>query len=207
MDFEDLPVIIDVAAKSCTILNYLPKPFCEIKRLITKIGFEFKTDKKENFDFINNLENRKKSNEEIRRCKEILKKYNLPKSVGIRCKSEKSVYFTPYKTIVDKTMNNLHLKSSDGYATLSIGGGSFVLNIYHHDYGSSIMHQKIMNGTVIKHKTEIYLLRHPLGGYPYYLARLELFINGMILEFNDDSKIGLYYSDTTNTPAAEHPNQ
>jgi len=145
----------------------------------------------EKIDYLNEYLNYKKSKEEKKLCGAILKKHKLPKSVGIMCKSENDICFIPDKSIVDKNLNNLNLKSNDGVAELIIDGGSFALNIKTNESG--IVHQRVMFGTLIKHKGEIYLLRHPLGGYPNYLAKLDLFINGMIVELDDGFKIGLYY--------------
>jgi hypothetical protein len=191
MNINDISTWIDIANGACTILGYLPKAAEKIRTFITNNGSEIKTSDEEIVRLNEYLKNNMKDKEENKRCKAILKKHNLPKSVGIICKSEKDVCFTPSKTIVDKTLNNLNLKSSDGRAKLAIGGGYFAFNI--EIIESGFVHQKIMYGTVIKNKGEIYLLRHPLGGYPNYLAKVDLFINGMIIEFDDGFKVGLYY--------------
>ena len=174
----------------CNLLGFLPNVINKVRITFFKNGFEIKA----NDDVIEHLKgylNYKKSKDEMKRCKAILKKHNLPISVGIMCKTENDICFTPNKSIIDKSMNNLCLKSNDGTDKLVIGGGFFALNI--ESNVSNPVLQKVMCGTIIKHKDEIYLLRHPLGGNAFYLARLDLFINGIILEFNDSTKIGLYY--------------
>ncbi|GMO36025.1 MAG: hypothetical protein Ta2B_16120 [Termitinemataceae bacterium] len=191
MNFDDYLKWIGIANGTCTLLGYLPKAIGKIKHFIINSGFEIKTSEGEMDRLKGYLDNNKKSKEEKKRCKAILKKHNLPKNVGIMCKSEKDVCFTPQKKIVDKTLNNLNLRSDDGRAKLAIGGGSFAFNI--EIIESGFVHQRVMYGTVIKHKGEIYLLRHPLGGYPNYLAKVDLFINGMIIEFDDSFRVGLYY--------------
>jgi hypothetical protein len=188
---DDIANWIDIADGTCTLLGYLSRSFNKIRHSVTKNGFEIKTNTGEINRLDEYLKSNKKSKEEMKRCKAILKKYNFPKSVGIICKSDEDICFTPNKAIVDKTLNNLNLKSDDGRAKLAIGGGYFALNI--EDVDSGFVHQKVMYGTVIKHKGEIYLLRHPLGGYPNYLAKLDLFINGMIIELDDGFKVGFYY--------------
>jgi hypothetical protein len=191
MNLDDFLKLLDVVNGTYTFLGYLPKVIDKIQSFITKNGFEMKTNNEEISRMNKYLKDNKKTRENNKRCNAILKKYNLPKSVGIRYTSDKDVCFTPQKTIVDKTLNNLSLKSSDGSANLIIGGGYFALNIRNTELG--IVHQKVMFGTVIKHKGEIYLLRHPLGGYPNYLARVDFFINGIIIEIDDGFKVGLYY--------------
>jgi len=190
MNFDDFAKWITILNEMCSFIGFLPKTIDKIRSITTKNGFEIKASGEE-IDHLKGYLNYKKSKDERKRCKAILKKHNLPKSVGIMCKSENDICFMPNKMIIDKNLNNLHLKSSDGTAELIIGGGCFVLNIKNNELG--IVHQKVMCGTVIKHKSEIYLLRHPLGGTPYYFAKLDLFINGIIIELNDGSKIGLYY--------------
>jgi hypothetical protein len=190
MNLSDIADWISIASGTVNFFNFLPENIDKVRRFIKKNRFELKTSN-ENILCLNEYLNYKKSSEEKKRCKAILKKHNLPKSVGIMCKSEKDICFMPNKTIVDKSLNHLILKSNDGAAELIIGGGSFALNIKNIESG--IAHQRVMCGTVIKHKDEIYLLRHPLGGYPNYLAKLDLFINGMIVELDDGFKIGLYY--------------
>ena len=190
MNFDDYAKLVEVGNGICTLLGYLPKAIDKVRCFITNGRFELKTSN-ENIQCLNEYLNYKKSTEEKKRCKAILKKHNLPKSVGIMCKSEKDICFMPNKTIVDKSLNNLNLKSNDGAAELIIGGGFFVLNLKIIE--ASNVHQKVMCGTVINYKDEIFLLRHPLGGYPNYLAKLDLFINGMIAELDDGFKVGLYY--------------
>jgi hypothetical protein len=190
MNIDSFANLVDIANGICSLLGTLPKTFNTVRSFITKNGFEIKTSDKE-FDHLEGYLDYKKSKDERKRCEAILKKHNLPKTVGIMCKSEKDICFMPNKAIVDKNMNNLHLKSTDSTAELIIGGGFFAFNIKNN--ASNIAHQNIMCGTVIKHKGEIYLLRHPLGGSPYYLAKLDLFINGMIIELDDGFKVGLYY--------------
>ena len=190
MNLNDCANLIEIANGICTLFNYLPKAIDKMRRVITKSGFEIKTTD-EKIGYLNGYLDYKKSKEEKKRCEAIIKKHNLPKSVGIMCKSENDICFIPDKAIVDKNLNNLKLKSDDEGAELFIGGGSFALKINTNESG--IVHQRVMYGTVIKHKGEIYLLRHPLGGYPNYLAKLDLFINGMIIELDDGFKMGLYY--------------
>ena len=192
MNLEDYSNLVDIANGTINLLGHLPKVIDTIKSFRTNNGFEFKTSEEEDMNRLKEyLKHNKKDKEENKRCTAILKKYNLPKSVGIRCKSEKDVCFTPNKAIVDKTLNNLHLKSSDGRADLTIGGGFFALKI--EIPKPKVVHPEVMYGTVVRHKGEIYLLRHPLGGFPNYLAKLDLFINGMIIELDDGDKIGVYY--------------
>ena len=186
MDLDSLSNWIGIVDGTCNILGHLPKIIDKFQETINNNCSGVKS--------INNLGgylNHKKNKEEKKLCNIILKKHNLPKSVGIMCKAKNDIYFIPNKTIIEKTFNNLYLKSNDGAAKLFIGGGFFAFNIELNESG--FIHKKAMYGTVIKYKGEIYLLRHPLGGYPNYLARLELFINGMIIEFDDGLKIGLYY--------------
>ena len=190
MNLGDFANWVTIVNGVCTFFGYLPNAINKVRYITTKNGFEIKICADKN-DRLNTYLNHKKGKDENKRCKEILKKHNLPKSVCVICKSEKDICFMPHKTIVDKTLNNLNLKSNDGTAELKIGGGYFALNIENTESG--FVQKKIMFGTVIKHKGEIYLLRHPLGGYPHYLARIELFINGMIIELDDNTKIGLYY--------------
>jgi hypothetical protein len=192
MDINDVASVVTIVNGTCTLLGYLPNAINKVRSFITKNGLEIKTSDEE-IDHLNEYLNYKKSKEEMKRCKAILKKHNLHKDVGIMCKSEKDICFIPNNKIVDKNLNNLNLKSNDGLATLKIGGGFFSLNIEITESG--FVHQRVMHGTVIKHKGEIYLLRHPLGGYPNYLAKLDLFINGMIIELDDGFQVGLYYFD------------
>lgn len=190
MNLDDYTNWISIANGMCSLLGFLPKAIDKVRSSIENNGFEVKTNDEEIARLKGYLDY-KKSKDERKRCKAILKKHNLPKSVGIMCKSENDICFIPNKAIIDRNMNNLHLKSSNGDTELNIGGGFFALNNKSVDL--NIVHQKVMFGTVIKYKGEIYLLRHPLGGNSYYLARLDLFINGMIIELNDGSKVGLYY--------------
>ncbi|MDR0473389.1 MAG: hypothetical protein LBH43_06935 [Treponema sp.] len=190
MKIDDIPILVGVASGTVTLWGCLPKAIDKVRRFITNSGFEIKTNDEE-IDYLKGYLNYKKTKEGKKRCKTILKKHNLPNSVGIMCKSENDICFIPNKTIVYKDMNNLNLKSNDGAANPNIGGGYFALVIENIEAGS--VHQRVMNGTVIKHKGEIYLLRHPLGGYPNYLAKLDLFINGMIIELDDGFKVGLKY--------------
>jgi len=192
MEIADLVSI--VANGMAILLNYLPKGIEKVQRIKTKSGSEIKaSDETVGYlnDYLNNKKKQKTSQEERKHCKAILKKHNLPESVGIMRESENVICFMPNKTIVNKNLNNLSLKSSDETAKLFIGGGFFAF--YIKTNVSGIVHEKVMNGTVIEHKGEIYLLRHLLGGSPYYLAKLDLFINGMIIELDDGSKVGLYY--------------
>jgi hypothetical protein len=189
MNLEDFANVVGIANGMCSLLGYLPKAINKVIAF-TYSGFELKASDEE-VEHLNEYVNYKKSKEERKSCKAILKKHNLPKSVGIMCRSGKDICFMPNKTIVDKTMNNLNLKSSDGLAKLTIGGGFFAFTFENN--GSGKGHKNILNGTVIKHNSEIYLLRHPLGGYPNYLAKLDIFINGMIIELDDGFKVGVYY--------------
>jgi len=181
---------VSIFSGAVTVFGCLPKSIDNLQSFITKGGFEIKAFNEE-IEHLKGYQNYKKSKDEKKRCKAILKKHNLPKSVGVMCKTDNDICFSPSKAIIDKNMNNLHLKSSDKNAELIIGGGCFAFYIKNIVLG--IVHQNIMCGTVIRLKDEIYLLRHPLGGTPYYLAKLDLFINGVIIELNDDSKVGLYY--------------
>jgi len=190
MDLNNIANVVGIANGTITLLGHLPKVIDKVQCFITNSGFEIKANDAE-IEHLEGYLNYKKSKEEIKRCKAILKKHNLPKSVGIMCKSDKDICFIPNKMIVNKNINNLNLKSSDGSSELTIGGGFFSFNMKINESG--FIHQKIMNGTVINHKREIYLLRHPLGGYPNYFARLDLYINGMIIEFDDGFKVGVYY--------------
>jgi len=190
MDLNQYADMLRVTNGVLNLLIYLPRAINSVQRIITKRGFEIITSD-DKFDHLKEYLNYKNSKDERKRCKVILKKHKLPKSVGIRCKSENDICFIPNKTIINKNLNNLKLKANDENVELNIGGGCFELNINTNELG--IVHQKIMCGTVIKHKNEIYLLRHPLGGNSYYLARVDLFINGMIIELDDGSKVGLYY--------------
>jgi len=190
MTINDLADLVNITSGTFAILGYLPKIINKLQSYTSKNGFEMKAGDEE-IDHLKGYLDYKKSKDERKRCKAILKKHNLPKSVGVMCKTENDICFSPNKAIIDKNMNNLHLKSSDNNAELFIGAGCFALCIK--DIVMGIVHQKIMCGTVIRLKDEIYLLRHPLGGTPYYLARLDLFINGVIIELNDGSKVGLYY--------------
>lgn len=110
------------------IFGHLPDIIYAVRRFTTKDGFEFKGVNEE-IDHLKGYLNYKKSTEEKKRCKVLLKKHNLPKSVGIMCKSENDICFAPEKTIVYKDLNNLHLKSTDETAQLHIGGG-FLLSIW-----------------------------------------------------------------------------
>jgi hypothetical protein len=186
MNLNDWANWISIGSDTCTLFGFLPEAINTVQRLITKSGLEIKTSDK-GIDALKEFLPCPKTRDEQKRCQAILKKHKLPKSVGIMSKSEKDIYFVPTKRIVDKTLNNLHLHSSDKTDELYIGGGYFALCVKVHS------HKKFMYGTVIKHKGEIYLLRHPLGGCPYYLAKLDLFINGMIVELDDGNKVGLYY--------------
>jgi len=190
MDFTELASIIYLAKEMGNILIFLPDVIEKIQRIKIKGGFELKTNN-EKIDNLKEYINSKKSKEERKRCKAILKKHNLPKSVGIMCKSENDICFIPNKAIVNKNLNNLSLKSNDGTVKLFIGGGSFAFSNQTNNAG--FIHINVMYGTVIEHKSEIFLLRHPLGGYPNYLAKLDLFINGMIVELDDGNKVGIYY--------------
>jgi len=190
MILNDFANLITIVNGMFNLLGFLPNAINKVRSKIYKNGFEVKAND-EVIDHLKEYLNYKKSKNEIKHCKAILKKHNLPNSVGIMCKTENDICFTPNKSIIEKSMNNLCLKSNDGTAKLVIGGGFFALNI--ESNVSNIVHQKVMCGSVIKHKSEIYLLRHPLGGNSFYLAKLDLFINGVIIEFNDESKIGLYY--------------
>lgn len=190
MELDDVANLIGIANGTFAFLGYLPKAIETVRCFVAKNGFTIKTSEAE-IGRLKGYLKYKKSKEEKRRCKAILKKHNLPKSVGIMCKSEKDICFIPNKRLVDKTMNNLNLTSSDELASLNIGGGFFALNIRNCESGK--VHANPMYGTVIKYKGEIYLLRHPSGGFPHYLARLDLFIQGMIVELDDGSRIGLYY--------------
>ena len=190
MNLDALANLFSIANGMCTLLSYLPKAINQVKNVKIKNRLEIKVSY-EKITYLNEYLDRKKNKEEKKRCSEILKIHNLPKTVGVMCKSENDIYFLPSNTILDKSLNNLTLKSTDEKAALIIGGGffAFTLDIYE----SNILHQKMMYGSVVKINGEIYLLRHPLGGYPYYFAKLDLFINGIIAEFNDGFKIGLYY--------------
>jgi len=190
MNLEDVTNLVNLANGTVTLFGYLPKAIDKVRCFITSNGFEGKTSDEE-IEYLKGYLNYKKSKEERKRCKAILKKHNLPKSVGIMCKSENDICFAPNKMIVNKNLNNLNLKSSDGLAELKIGGGTFAFTLQIVETG--IVHQKVMYGTVINHTGDIYLLRHPLGGSPYYLARLDLFFNGMIVELDNGLRIGLYY--------------
>jgi len=190
MDIGNLTNTVSTVNEIVAIFGTLLKTINVVKKFTAKGGLEFK-GADEGIDHLKDYLNYKKSRNEKKRCRVLLKNHNLPKSVGIMCKTENDICFVPNKSIVYKDLNNLHLKSNDGTAQLHIGGGFFTLNIT--ENVSGIVHQKIMNGIVIKHQGDIYLLRHPLGGFPFYLAKLELFINGVIIELNDGSKIGLYY--------------
>ena len=123
-----------------------------VKNFTTKGGFEIKLTCEE-ISHLKGYLNYRKSKEEKARCRLILKKFNLPKNVGLMCKSENDICFIPDNTIIEKSMNNLHLKSDDGTVQLIIGGCCFVLNIILNESGFS--HQKVMTGTVIKHKKNI----------------------------------------------------
>jgi len=194
MDISIIADLFTIANGMGKFLGYLPKVIGKIQRFKTKSGSEIKASDETIGDLNEYLNSKKRqiiSQEERKLCKAILKKHNLPKNVGIMCKSKNDICFMPNKAIVNKNLNNLSLKSSDETANLFIGGGFFVF--YIKTIVSGIVHEKVMNGTVIEHKGEIYLLRHPLGGSPYYLAKLDLFINGMIIELDDGFKIGLYY--------------
>ena len=190
MRLDDLANIADIVSGTVAFFGYLPKVINKVQCFIIKGGFRLKASDEE-IEHLKGYLDYKKSKDEKKRCRAILKKHNLPKSVGIMCRSENDICFIPNKTIVDKSLNNLNLKSSDSTAELIIGGGFFALTIKNSESGK--VHQNVMCGTVIRHEGEIYLLRHPLGGTPYYLSRLDLFINGMIIELNDGSKIGVYY--------------
>jgi len=191
MNLEDIERLVNIANGMGTLLlEHLPKAIEQIRCVTANNGFEIRADD-EIIDHLKDYLNYKKTKEEKRRCKAILKKYNLPKSVGIMCKSENDICFAPNKAIVNQNLNNLNLRSNDGTVRLYIGGGTFAFNMEIVEGG--IVHHKVMYGTIINYKSKIYLLRHPLGGSPYYLARLNLFINGIIVELDDGLKIGLYY--------------
>jgi len=190
MDLNNIANIVSITNGTISLLGQLPKYIDKIRNFIVNDRFELKADDMV-IDHLEEYLNYKKSKEEIKRCKVILKKHNLPKKVGIMCKSENDICFMPNNMIVNKYLNNLYLKSNDGTAELAIGGGFFSFNMKTNESG--FIHQKIMNGTIINYKGDFYLLRHPLGGYPNYFARLDLFINGIIIEFDDGSKVGVYY--------------
>jgi len=172
MVIADIASFVTIANGVCTVLGYLSNVTNKAQQNNKKCKPRIKTNK-----------------DEKKRCKAILKKHNLPKSVGIMCKSQNDICFMPDKAIVNKNLNNLNLKSSGGSANLFIGGGYFALCIQKTNAAQNI----IMNGTVIEYKGEIYLLRHQDGGNPNYLAKLELFMNGMIVELDDGFKVGLFY--------------
>jgi hypothetical protein len=153
MDLNDFANLVGIANGMYTLLGRLPEAIDKVRSLTTNSGFEIKTND-ETIDNLKGYLNYKKSKEEQKRCQAILKKHNLPKTVGIMGKSENDICFAPNKRIVDKTLNNLNLKSSDGNAELHIGGGFFALHIRIIESGR--VHQRIMCGTVIKHKGEIY---------------------------------------------------
>jgi hypothetical protein len=191
MILDDLTNWIGLANTVCTLLGYLPKAIDKVRSININRGVEIKAKDDDDIKHLKEYLNFKTNKDEKKRCKSILKKHNLPKTVGVICKSEKDICFMPKKTIVDKSLNNLNLKSLDCATELIIGGGYFTFKNKINESGT--VHQRVMNGTVIKYEGEIYLLRHPLGGYPNYLAKLDLFINGMTLEFDDGFKVGLYY--------------
>ncbi|MDR0382906.1 MAG: hypothetical protein LBH50_02855 [Spirochaetaceae bacterium] len=125
MNLDDLANWIGMANRACTLLGYLPKAVDKIQDFVTKNGFEIKTNAEEINRLNEYLKSNKKSKDEMKRCKAILKRYNFPKNVGIICKSDEDICFTPNKAIVDKTLNNLNLKSDDGRSKLAIGGVFF----------------------------------------------------------------------------------
>jgi hypothetical protein len=191
MNLDDLANITNITNGVCTLLSYLPKAIPMVRTITARYGIEIKA-RDSATEYLSPYLNCKQSKEEKKRCKAILQKHNLPKTVGIMCKSENDICFAPNKMIVDTSLNNLNLASNDGFAKLVISGGFFALTI--ETIESRFVHPKIiMYGTVIKHKGEIYLLRHPLGGFPNYLAKIDLFINGMIVTLDDGIEVGVYY--------------